>query len=134
MTDVTVTKESVEDVPLSLNANKAAGPDGIEKRLLKGCAEEMAPILSRSKVPLLFFPPSSFLCPLFFVFSFFFQEDIYFFSRGYLLSAGPPLLFRKSMDEGEVPRQWKEAHIVPIHKGGYEQFPTGSTHFSHLSV
>ena len=27
-------------------------------------------------------------------------------------------VFRKSLDDGEVPRQWKEAHIVPIHKGG----------------
>ena len=27
-------------------------------------------------------------------------------------------LFRNSIDNGEVPSQWKEAHIVPIHKGG----------------
>ena len=27
-------------------------------------------------------------------------------------------IFRKSLDEAEVPRQWKEAEIVPIHKGG----------------
>ena len=26
-------------------------------------------------------------------------------------------LFRRLIDEGEVPKQWKEAHIVPIHKG-----------------
>ena len=27
-------------------------------------------------------------------------------------------IFRKSMDEGEVPNTWKEAHIIPIHKKG----------------
>ena len=27
-------------------------------------------------------------------------------------------LFRRSIDEGKVPKQWKEAHIVPIHKNG----------------
>ena len=27
-------------------------------------------------------------------------------------------IFRKSMDEGEVPIKWKAAHIVPIHKKG----------------
>ena len=27
-------------------------------------------------------------------------------------------LFRESLDKGEVPQQWREAHIVPIHKGG----------------
>ena len=74
LTDVTVTSESVEEVLLSLNANKAAGPDGVETRVMKECAEEMAPKLQT--------------------------------------------IFRKSIDEGEVPQQWREAHIVPIHKGG----------------
>ena len=27
-------------------------------------------------------------------------------------------IFRKSMDEGEVPSKWKEAHVIPIHKKG----------------
>ena len=27
-------------------------------------------------------------------------------------------IFRKSLDEGEIPERWKEAEIVPIHKGG----------------
>ena len=27
-------------------------------------------------------------------------------------------LFRDSIDKGEVPKQWRKAHIVPIHKGG----------------
>ena len=74
LSDLSITTESVEEVLASLDANKAAGPDGIEARLLKGCAEEMAPKLQQ--------------------------------------------IFRKSLDEGEVPKQWKEAHIVPIHKGG----------------
>ena len=74
LTDITISADSVEEVLLSLNANKAAGPDEVENRVMKECAEEMAPKL---------------------------QE-----------------LFRKSIDEGEVPSQWKEAHIIPIHKGG----------------
>ena len=67
-------EETIEDVLSSRNPNKAAGPDGIESRILKECAGELAPILTE--------------------------------------------LFRKSMDVGEVPKCWKEAHIVPIHKSG----------------
>ena len=74
LTDITVTTESIEEILLSLNANKAAGPDGVETRVMKECAVEMAPHLQK--------------------------------------------MFRKSLDDGEVPGQWKEAHIVPIHKGG----------------
>ena len=72
--DIVVTEESVEEILVALNPNKAAGPDGVETKLLKECAEEMAPILC----------------------------DI----------------FRKSMEEGEVPSMWREAHIIPIHKKG----------------
>ena len=64
----------MEEVLLSLKVNKASGPDKVENRMMKECAEEMAPKLQA--------------------------------------------LFRKLMDEGQVPQQWKEAHIVPIHKGG----------------
>ena len=74
LTDVPIMTEKVEEVLLSLNPNKAAGPDGIENRILKECAEEMAPKLQQ--------------------------------------------VFRKSIDSGDVPDQWREAHIVPIHKGG----------------
>ena len=74
LTDVNISAESVQEVLLSLNANKAAGPDGVETRVMKECAEEIAPKLQQ--------------------------------------------IFRKSVDDGEVPRQWKEAHIVPIHKNG----------------
>ena len=74
LSDVAMTTEAVEDVLLSLNPNKAVGPDGVETKMLKECAEELAPKLQQ--------------------------------------------VFRKSLDDGEVPRQWKEAHIVPIHKGG----------------
>ena len=74
LSDIPITTEVVEDVLTSLNANKAAGPDGVETRVMKACAEEMAPKLQK--------------------------------------------IFRRSMDEGKVPQQWKEANIVPIHKGG----------------
>ena len=74
LTDVTITTEAVEDILVSLNVNKAAGPDEVENRVLKECAEELAPKLQQ--------------------------------------------IFRKSIDDGEVPMQWKKAHIVPIHKGG----------------
>ena len=72
--DVTITTESVKEILEGLNANKAAGPDQVENRILKECSEEMAPKLQQ--------------------------------------------LFRSSIDKGEVPQQWREAHIVPIHKGG----------------
>ena len=72
--NVVFSVEKVEEVLTDLKPNKAAGPDGVEGKLLKECAQEMAPILCR--------------------------------------------IFRKSMDEGEVPKGWKEAHIVPIHKKG----------------
>ena len=74
ITDVQFTTETVRERLQELNPNKAAGPDGVESRLLKECAEELAPILHQ--------------------------------------------MYRKSLDEGEVPEKWKEAEIVPIHKGG----------------
>ena len=74
LSEVTFTEEAVEDTLLSRDPNKAAGPDGVDGRLLKECAEELAPILTE--------------------------------------------LFEKSMDTGEVPRLWKDANIVPIHKSG----------------
>ena len=74
LSDIQITTEKIEDILLSLDANKAAGPDGIETRTLKQCAEEFAPKLQ--------------------------------------------IIYRKSMDEGVVPQQWKLAHIVPIHKSG----------------
>ena len=72
--DVPITTELVEEALLAVNPNKAAGPDKIENRFLKECAEDLAPKLHQ--------------------------------------------IFRNSIDKGEVPDQWKEAHIVPIHKGG----------------
>ena len=74
LSDVSFMQETVEDLLASRDPNKAAGPDGVDSRLLKECSEELAPILMK--------------------------------------------LFRKSMDAGEVPELWKEAHIVPIHKSG----------------
>ena len=72
LSDVMFMKQSVEEVLLEVNPNKAAGPDRIETRILKECAKELAPILCK--------------------------------------------IYRKSIDESEVPMQWKEAHIVPIYK------------------
>ena len=43
--DIVVSKELVEEILTGLNPNKAAGLDGVESRLLKMCAKEMAPIL-----------------------------------------------------------------------------------------
>ena len=74
MGDVFLAVEAVEEKLQELNPNKAAGPDGVESRLLKECATEMAPVLQQ--------------------------------------------IFRKSLDEAEVPDLLKEAEIVPIHKGG----------------
>ena len=74
LSDVTFMKETVEELLLNRDPNKAAGPDGVEGRFLKECAGELAPIMND--------------------------------------------LFRKSMDAGEVPETWKEAHIIPIHKTG----------------
>ena len=72
--DVILTTEMVTERLQELKPNKAAGPDEMEGRFLKECAEEVAPLLQQ--------------------------------------------IYRKSLDEGEVPRRWKEAEIVPIHKGG----------------
>ena len=43
--DMVLSAEAVEEVLMDLNPNKAAGPDGVESRLLKECAKETAPIL-----------------------------------------------------------------------------------------
>ena len=72
--DVNFSVETVEKALLDVKPNKAAGPDGVESRIMKECAEELAPLLHQ--------------------------------------------IYRKSLDEAEVPRLWKEAEIVPIHKGG----------------
>ena len=45
ITDVQFRTEAVRDRLLELNPNKAAGPDGVESRLMKECAEELAPVL-----------------------------------------------------------------------------------------
>lgn len=74
ITDVAVTVDQVKEVLTGLNPNKAAGPDGVENRILKECAGELAPILQQ--------------------------------------------IYQKSLDEAEVPAQWKEANVVPIHKKG----------------
>ena len=45
LSDVTFMEQTVEEILLSRDPNKAAGPDGVESRLLKECAHELAPVL-----------------------------------------------------------------------------------------
>ena len=45
--DVSLTVEAIEERLQDLNPNKAVGPDGVESRLLKECAEEIVPILQQ---------------------------------------------------------------------------------------
>ena len=45
--DVYIATEQVEEVLQGLNPNKAAGPDGVESRILKECAKELAPNLQQ---------------------------------------------------------------------------------------
>ena len=74
LSDIYISEEMVEKILSELKPNKAAGPDGVESRILKECSKEMAPHLQK--------------------------------------------LFSRSMEESEVPEQWKKANIVPIHKKG----------------
>ena len=45
ITDVGFMVETVKERLLEMNPNKAAGPDGVEGRLMKECADELAPVL-----------------------------------------------------------------------------------------
>ena len=45
--DVYISTEQVEEVLQGPNPNKAAGPDGVESRVLKECAKELAPNLQQ---------------------------------------------------------------------------------------
>ena len=56
----------------SLNISKASGPDGINARILRETADQLAPALK--------------------------------------------IIFEKSLDEGVLPHQWKEAHVVALFK------------------
>ena len=47
LTDVIFMEQTVEEILSSRDPNKAAGPDGVESRLLKECAEELAPVMSQ---------------------------------------------------------------------------------------
>ena len=46
LSEIIFMEETVEDLLASRDPNKAAGPDGIENRLLRECAVELAPLLS----------------------------------------------------------------------------------------
>jgi hypothetical protein len=40
------------------------------------------------------------------------------------LAPAPTILFRKSMEEGGVPKDWKEANVTPIFKKGSKASPS----------
>ena len=61
----------------SLNISKASGPDGINARILRETADQLAPALK--------------------------------------------IMFEKSLDEGTLPYQWKEAHVVALFKKGIKR-------------
>ena len=62
-----------------MNVNKAAGPDGIPNKILKSCAEEIAPVLT--------------------------------------------LIFKKSLETGNLPPDWKKANVTPLFKKGDKHTP-----------
>ena len=45
LTEVTFMTETIEDLLSSRDPNKAAGPDGVESKILKECSKELAPLL-----------------------------------------------------------------------------------------
>ena len=50
LSNVHFMEETVEELLLSRDPKKAAGPDEIESRFLKECAEELAPVLTTERV------------------------------------------------------------------------------------
>ena len=74
ISNILVHEEGVLKLLQGLNVNKAAGPDCIPNKLLKACAEEIAPALT--------------------------------------------VIFRKSLETGELPKDWKTANVTPIFKKG----------------
>ena len=74
LSELTLFPDDVLAVLLSLDTNKATGPDEIPPRILKECAHQIAPSLC--------------------------------------------LLFNQSLEHGSLPKKWKLANIIPIHKKG----------------
>ena len=85
ITELTLTKHLK-----SLNTSKAAGPDGINARIMKELAEEIAPILK--------------------------------------------ILFDSSMNEGNIPSQWKNAHVTALFKKGSKRSPNNYRPVSLTSI
>ena len=74
LSELTLFPDDVLSVLLSLDINKATGPDEIPPKILKECAHQIAPSLC--------------------------------------------LLFNQSLQHGFIPKEWKLANIIPIHKKG----------------
>ena len=74
MPTISISIKGVEALLKKINPQKAAGPDGIPAKILKECAEELAPILT--------------------------------------------ILFTKTLEEGTLPEDWKEANITAVFKKG----------------
>ena len=72
--DLQLTEDTIVKQLKNLNPNKSAGPDGVNGRIFKELAIEIAPILK--------------------------------------------LLFDRSIHEGQLPYQWKEAHVIALFKKG----------------
>ena len=72
--DLELTEDTIVKQLKNLNPNKSAGPDGVNGRIFKELAIEIAPILK--------------------------------------------LLFDRSINEGQLPYQWKEAHVIALFKKG----------------
>ena len=78
--NIQVSEQKMVKHLLNLNISKAAGPDGLNCRVLKELANEIAPALK--------------------------------------------LLFDKSMQEGTLPSQWKQANVVALFKKGSKKSPS----------
>ena len=90
MRNINIHTKGVYKILKGLNEHKATGPDEIPSRLLKTCADELAPMLT--------------------------------------------LLFQASLDQGTVPADWKQAHVVPIYKKGDKASPENYRPVSLTSV
>ena len=74
MPEIEVTTPGVRKLLANINPHKASGPDAIPAKILKECADDLAPIIT--------------------------------------------ILFNKSLSEGKIPNDWKEANITAVFKKG----------------